>query len=62
MCHDHDVLVDEVVRRNRWRIALLTLVAIVNYREAERRTRGFLRVQLAGAGAQPSMRPRTYAA
>jgi heat shock protein HtpX len=31
MCHDHDVLVDEVVRRNRWRIALLTAVAVVNY-------------------------------
>lgn len=31
MCHDHQVLVDEVVRRNRRRIALLTVVAIVNY-------------------------------
>ena len=31
MCHDHHVLVDEVVRRNRWRIALLTVVAVVNY-------------------------------
>jgi hypothetical protein len=31
MCHDHDVLVDHVVRRNRWRIALLTAVAVVNY-------------------------------
>jgi heat shock protein HtpX len=31
MCHDHHVLVDDVVRRNRWRIALLTMVAIVNY-------------------------------
>jgi hypothetical protein len=31
MCHDHDVLVDDVVRRNRWRIALLTAVAVVNY-------------------------------
>lgn len=31
MCHDRHVLVDEVVRRNRWRIALLTVVAVVNY-------------------------------
>jgi heat shock protein HtpX len=31
MCHDHDVLVDGVVRRNRWRIAVLTVVAVVNY-------------------------------
>ncbi len=31
MCHDHHVLVDEVVRRNRWRIALLTVVAVLNY-------------------------------
>jgi heat shock protein HtpX len=31
LCHDHLVLVDEAVRRNRWRIALLTVVAVVNY-------------------------------
>ena len=31
MCHDRHVLVDEVVRRNRWRVALLTVVAVVNY-------------------------------
>jgi len=31
MCHDSSVLVDEVVRRNRWRIVLLTGVAVVNY-------------------------------
>src|SRR5690606_1112210 len=30
-CHDRPVLVDEVVGRNRWRIALLTVVAVVNY-------------------------------
>jgi heat shock protein HtpX len=31
VCDDHGVLVGEVVRRNRWRIALLTVVAVVNY-------------------------------
>src|SRR5262245_6656759 len=31
MCHDHHVLVEEVVRRNRRRIALLTVVTVVNY-------------------------------
>src|SRR5262245_27840600 len=31
MCHDRHVLVDEVVRRNRRRIALLTVVTAVNY-------------------------------
>jgi hypothetical protein len=31
MCHDHGVLVEDVVRRNRWRIAFLTVVAVVNY-------------------------------